>query len=430
MRGVVSIRAYSDEQFLQDYEKSFALNSAKQIQSFGYLTKNLGADSLNLRFERNETFYSATVIQERLPSLEFFHRTAPIGDSPFFLVRSQSSALGPVRQQGRAPPHRHLRPLRPEPGLLLPLEDDPVALAHRAARRPADLLHGLDGRGQQTFTGDSLLRSYAHGGLSLVGPSFSRIFDLKIGPWDKFKHIIEPRVDYTYVSDVSDPARIPAFDTVDTTLGQNQIRYAIVNRLLAKTGGTAGSAEEIASLEIAQTYAFTLPQTIFAPAAGTIVQRQSGPVEAILRVASGGLFHLDARMQLRRVGRAGDQHHADGGRQLRGRLRQRELVRQRGPSRSATSSSANTDQIRFAGGIDTGKFFRFDASVNYSADQNLVQESRFLVTYKGSCYTVFLEYRGLDLPPAPRRDIRLVVNLKDIGTLLDVNGSVNALFGQ
>ena len=91
---------------------------------------------------------------------------------------------------------------------------------------------------------------------------------------------------------------------------------------------------------------------------------------------------------------------------------------------------ANTDQIRFSGGIDTGKYFRFDASINYSADQNLVQEGRFLVTYKGSCYTVFLEYRGLDLPPAPRRDIRLVVNLKDIGTLLDVNGSINALFGQ
>ena len=51
------------------------------------------------------------------------------------------------------------------------------------------------------------------------------------------------------------------------------------------------------------------------------------------------------------------------------------------------------------------------------------------MTYKGSCYTVFLEYRNLDLPPTPRRDIRLVVNLKDIGTLLDVNGSINALFG-
>ena len=51
------------------------------------------------------------------------------------------------------------------------------------------------------------------------------------------------------------------------------------------------------------------------------------------------------------------------------------------------------------------------------------------MTYKGSCYTVFLEVRQLRLPPAPRNDYRLVVNLKDIGTILDVNGSIDALLG-
>ena len=52
------------------------------------------------------------------------------------------------------------------------------------------------------------------------------------------------------------------------------------------------------------------------------------------------------------------------------------------------------------------------------------------MTYKGSCYTVFLEFSDLDLPPTVRKDVRLVVNLKDIGTLLDVNGSLNSMFGQ
>ena len=102
---------------------------------------------------------------------------------------------------------------------------------------------------QNNFTGQSLLRTYATAGLSLVGPSFSRIYDVDIGPWDKIKHVIEPRIDYTYVSNVEDPEKIPAFDTIDTTLGENQVRYAIVNRLLARTaGGAAGSAQEIASL--------------------------------------------------------------------------------------------------------------------------------------------------------------------------------------
>ena len=96
-----------------------------------------------------------------------------------------------------------------------------------------------------------------------MGPSFSRIYDVEIGPWDKLKHVIEPRVDYNYVSNVDDPASIPAFDEIDNALGRNQVRYAIVNRLLARSAEfKAGSAEEIASLEIAQTYAFELPQTL------------------------------------------------------------------------------------------------------------------------------------------------------------------------
>ena len=428
MRGVVSIRAYSDQQFLQDYEKSFALNTAKQIPSFAYLTKNLGSDSLNLRFERNETFYSSTVIQERIPSLEFFHRTAPIGDSPFFLFL-QSSASGLYVNKGERLLSGTYGRFDLNPVFSFPWKTIPwLSLTAQLGGRLTYYTNSTD-EGQQTFTGDSLLRSYALAGVSLVGPSFSRIFDLKIGPWEKFKHIIEPRVDYVYVSDVSDPARIPAFDTIDTTLGQNQIRYAIVNRLLAKTGGTTGSAEEIASLEIAQTYAFSLPQTIFAPAAGTLVQRQSGPVEAILRVAQGGLFHLDARLQYDATAEQVTNTTLTAGANRGSDYVNVSWFGNR-PVQIGDVVVANTDQIRFAGGIDTGKFFRFDASVNYSADQNLVQESRFLVTYKGSCYTVFLEYRGLDLPPAPRRDIRLVVNLKDIGTLLDVNGSINALFGQ
>ncbi len=65
----------------------------------------------------------------------------------------------------------------------------------------------------------------------------------------------------------------------------------------------------------------------------------------------------------------------------------------------------------------------------YDATANTWQEDRGLLTYKGSCYTVFLEVRQLRLPPAPRNDYRLVVNLKDIGTILDVNGSIDALLG-
>ncbi len=432
VRGVVSIRAYSDEQFLQDWERSFTLNSARQIPSFAYLTKNFGADSVNLRFERNETFYSATVISERIPSFEFFHRTAPIGGSPFFLAL-QSSLSGLYLNKGERLLRGTYGRFDVNPVVSFPWKEIPwLSLTAQAGGRLTYYTNSTDAR-QQSFLGQSLLRSYGQAGVSLVGPSFSRIYDVSLGPWDKIKHVIEPRVDYTYVSNVSDPAAIPAFDQIDTTLGQNQIRYAIVNRVLARAAGAAvGSAEEIASLEIAQTYAFELPQTIFLPSDTGLVQRQSGPVEAILRLSEGGVFHVDGRLQYDTTA-----HQVTNTTLTAAAAWGTNYVnlswfgfRPVTVTLPEGLPSSNTDQIRFAGGLDLGKYFRFDASVAYDAQQNLVQEDRFLVTYKGSCYTVFLEFRGLDLPPTPRRDVRLVVNLKDIGTLLDVNGSLNTLFGR
>lgn len=428
VRGVVSIRAYSDKEYLQDWEKSFALNSAKQIPSFAYLTRNVGSDSINLRFERNETFYAATVVQERLPSLEYFHRTAAIGSSPFFLAL-QSSLSGLYINKGEGLLSGTYGRFDLNPVFSFPLKEIPwLSVLAQAGGRLTEYTDSTD-EGQQTFTGNSFLRSYATAGVSLVGPSFSRIFNVDFGPWSKLKHVIEPRVDYTYVSNVSDPARIPAFDTIDTTLGQNQVRYAIVNRLLARSaGGAAGSAEEIASLEIAQTYAFTPPQSIFVPAVG-VVQRQSGPIQAILRVAQGGLLHADATVNFDPYASQVTSTTLTAGANWGTNYVALSWFGTR-PVTEVGQLAANSDQIRFAGGVDLSKAFRFDASVNYSADQNLMQEGRFLVTYKGSCYTIFVEYRDLDLPPTPRRDVRLVVNLKDIGTLLDVNGSINALLGQ
>jgi hypothetical protein len=95
-RGVLSVRDYSDQQYLQDFERSFALNSARQIVSRGFLTKNFGSDSLNVRFERSETFYSSTVIQERFPSLEF--STAPRRSAEALLPLARVVSFGPLHQ--------------------------------------------------------------------------------------------------------------------------------------------------------------------------------------------------------------------------------------------------------------------------------------------------------------------------------------------
>jgi LPS-assembly protein len=425
-RGVLNIRDYSDQQYLQDYERSFSLNSARQIVSRGFLTKNLGADSLNVRFERSETFYSSTVIQERFPSVEFFHRTARIGRSPFYLsLQSSLSAL--YMNRGRDFTRGSYGRFDAYPIVSFPFKEIPwLSLTARAGGRVTQYTDSVAVPGGP-FTGEAFTRAYGEGGISFVGPSFSRIYDAKIGPWDKFKHVIEPRVDYQYVSNVDDPDHIPGFDEIDNALGRNQVRYAIVNRLLARSAGVKGSAEEIASLEIAQTYAFEFPQTLV-PVPPSFQQRKTGPYEGLLRIAQPGIFHVDGRLAYDPYANQVTNASVTAGANRGSNYFNASWFASR-PVVTTPGTAFNSDQLRFSGGIDLGRYFRLDGSVAYDITSNLVQEDRGLLTYKGSCYTVFLEVRQLRLPPAPRNDYRLVVNLKDIGTILDVNGSIDALLG-
>ncbi len=429
-RGVLSVHEYSDEQFLRDFERAFALSASRQTLSRGFLTKNFGDDSVNLRVERSETFYGTKVVQERIPSLEFFRRTSRIGKSPFYLALESSLSYlyvnrGPALargEYGRADLH---------PTLSLPWKTVPwLSLTARGGGRWTGYTDSTD-EAHTRFEGQSLARSYAEAGASLVGPSFSRIYEASIGPFGRFKHVIEPRVDYEYVSEVSDPLKIPVYDEVDTSLGRNQIRYAIVNRLLAKPADAkaGGGANEIASLEFAQTHAFTPPQVPSGTSSSfdTFTER-TGPVEANLRVAPGGYFSFDGRVaydlhatQVTAVSLATSLNWKTnyvnatwfGSR----------------PIPVAGLASPQTDQIRLAAGVELGKKFRLDTQLNYDAQQNKLLEDRSLVTFNGSCYALYLEVRQLRLPPTTRRDYRLVVNLKDVGTLLDMNGSLDRIFG-
>ena len=74
------------------------------------------------------------------------------------------------------------------------------------------------------YEDEGIDRSYLEGGVDVVGPSFSRVFNRPLGPWLRFKHLIEPRLEYSYVSDVGDTSLIPRFDEVDSTLVTNRVR--------------------------------------------------------------------------------------------------------------------------------------------------------------------------------------------------------------
>jgi LPS-assembly protein len=423
MRGVIAIRQYSDKYYLQDWERQFLYTSAREILSRAFLTKNEGVDSFNLRFEKSDTILGATVLQERMPTLEYFRRTSQIGESPIYLS-AQGSISNLFINRGTGLLHGGWGRLDLFPVLSFPWKGLPwLSATTTLGGRFTGYTDSTD-PAQTTFLGSSFTRTYMVAGVSLIGPSFSRIYEADIGPFGKFKHIIEPRVDYSYVSNVDDPGKIPVYDDIDTALGRNQITYALVNRLLAKSSDPkAGAASEIASFTISQSYAFERSQTIVGSgASGTLPFINEGPVQALLRFTPGTFISFDG--QLSYDTRNGQLLSNTVATALNWKANYFNATWFSSHPVPVSGVAINTDQLRFGVGYDISRPFRIDTQVNWDVTQGQVLEDRSLLTYRGSCYTIFLEYRQLRVPGNNRNDVRLVVNLKDIGTLLDINGAM------
>jgi LPS-assembly protein len=84
-----------------------------------------------------------------------------------------------------------------------------------------------------TAISDVINRKALQGSVEIRPPALDRIYDREIFG-RKWKHVIEPRVTYTYVTGVENFAHILRFDERDILSDSNQVEYAVVNRLYAK----------------------------------------------------------------------------------------------------------------------------------------------------------------------------------------------------
>ena len=82
-----------------------------------------------------------------------------------------------------------------------------------------------------------------------------RSFDANLWGFDRIQHSIEPKAAYTYVPDESQED-LPLFDLYDRIEGQNDIAYALVNRLVARSTKADGSKvyRELFNLRLSQSY--------------------------------------------------------------------------------------------------------------------------------------------------------------------------------
>ena len=418
MRGVVTLRRFSDFNFFRDFERNIDRKTVRFVESRGFVSGNWGPHLVNLLINDRETFITtSTTTDRRLPELDYTLRATQIPHTPLVLkVDSSLAYLSVDRSATYVSDYGRVDAL---PQLSLPFRPAPwFSGSLSGGGRFTWYGDSLDSTGQG-FTGDSLTRTVPVAGLDLIGPSFSRVFGKEGGA--RFKHIIEPRFTYSYQGDYAETSAIPAFDEIDTLGSGNVARFSLINRVKAKpaptTEGAGSSAVEAFSLEIARSYSFDDTRPLEVAADGRT--SQAGPLDAILRFNPGRAVDVRATASYSVLNRQLSQTSLASTFQLsRASLDLRWYTRF-----GAASGKTLSNQVRFGTTVNAlpGRL-SLQAAVNYDIELQNVLDQRYQIQFNAKCYGVRFEVRQFDASDRQATDYRLAFSLKNVGTFLDLTG--------
>ncbi len=472
-RGVVSFQHYSDLDYLQDYERNASNQRRSFVYSNAFLSRNMGPYSINILVDRRERVQAAGSqdVRNQLPEIEYKIRKLQLGRTPIYLdlqssvnyfsldlVTTPSGEPEPVpftEQYGR---------LDFSPTLSVPLSrlswlSAEVELGGRATHYTDSLTEvALDGGGTATwFGGGSLTRVFPRAGLEVVGPSFLRIFDKKMGRFAKFKHIVEPRIDYSFVDDFDEQNDIFRFDEIDNLRPVDGFLFQLVNRIVAKPADEeAGGAIEIASLTFSQGLSNDPNQPGQRSSKDPTFKTDEGPFGVALRINPSRTtsFKLNAGFNTLFGGHELQSFRLSGATKV-GRhhfglswftgwnidfesapvVPDPTLPEDPTPEVIPVVRAKTSDQAQFStrlellpGRLSLEAQLSFDVlgprdAVTGDRKSWDLQQQRYFLNWKSQCYSWQLEYRESNYRQIEDRDVRFALTLKNVGTFLDLNDS-------
>ncbi len=436
-RAVVDVNQYSDYDFFREFQRGERENTRSFLYSNAFLSGNWGAQSLSMIVDQRETFRTGldSTTQRQLPEIAYRLRKLKLGAMPLYLSLDSTASYFQSENPGvfdvtygrfDFSPELTL-PLKVAPWLSVALsaggrgtwwgesvpqtEVDPVT---NTSRRVCD---GVEVPIDQTYCGEQLTRVLPEGRVEMVGPSFSKIFDSPGGRFGKFKHLIEPRLQYGYAADFEDEDRVARFDEIDGASSSNAGRFALVNRVLAKpTDPLEGGAFEIFSFELAQNYAFD-DRFLQRSKDGTLTSKE-GPLQASLRYSPSRTFDLQSKVVWSTLFASLSSTSLSA----RGKAKRFGFDTTWYSNYDAETSTKQSDQARL--GLDlviVPDRLMLNGQVNYDIEKGELLQYRYFVTYRSQCWNVVAEYREQLTSSFKSEDFRFLLSLKNVGTFLDLH---------
>jgi len=252
-RGVANIDYLSSFLFRLAFNEVFSQAVFSEVKSQAFLSQSANGFNLNGFTERYQNFLSTMPGQVitilHAPSFDFSSVDQKLGQTPLYwsfdastagLSRSEPQQCSTVGLfQSCIPPFRTANLLGRfdlNPEISLPL------LFRGWSLRPDLTLHetyytqrlvGEKGANPGQAVDDAINRQALETSVELRPPALERVFDKEfLGR--KWKHVIEPRAVYRFVTGVNNFANVLKFDERDILTDTHEVEYGFVTRLYAK----------------------------------------------------------------------------------------------------------------------------------------------------------------------------------------------------
>jgi LPS-assembly protein len=419
---LAQVESLSDIDFWQDFDRSFAANTRRDLYSFVFLTRSFGPYALNLRADNRRTFLpTEDVVLSQFPEIEVRSGSTAIANSQVYLnLIGSLNYLSADRGRdlkgtyGRADLFPQFSYTLPSPPWFSITPRVGGRFTYYTSQYELDEITNRP----TEFIDEPLSRIYATGALDIIGPSLSRVFGGGLGKFEKTKHLIEPRLEYRYLTTTTDVSRIPLFDEVDSTpRNANIVRAVLANRFLGRDREGVGT-RELGSLEILQSYSFGEPLTRLS---GIQNSSQLGPLEMALRLTPTKGTGFDARLSYDLLSK-----------NLRSTSLAASVQRPIGMLNLTWYESFNpqtgdrfSSQIRSLIGFRKAGF-PLDVTVQIAYDivREQLGDQRYGINYTGSCWNISAQYRDTRIGAFPTREFMIIIGLKGVGVLPEIKGSL------
>ena len=248
-RAVANVDYLSSFVFRLAFNEVFTQAVYSEVKSLGFLSNTTNGYSYNASVQRYQNFESTTtgdvITILHAPSAESSTVDRQIAHSPFYWSY-EVAAEGLSRSEPNFRTADLVGRFDFNPQLSLPLDLKGWSIRPALSLRDTYYTQRLEQSFGTVAANDPINRKALEGSVEVRPPALDRVFDHEFLK-RKWKHVIEPRVVYDYVTGVNNFANVLRFDERDILSDTNEVEYAVVNRIYAKRSseqhgdcGTAG----------------------------------------------------------------------------------------------------------------------------------------------------------------------------------------------